>query len=230
MPLSNPEKVADRFQKRIADVLRDSDELFIAVHDKKRQASLENMIAEQSVMLTAVLWEAFVNDLVVSYVIRAPRTCLNDVTERFRQSTNEKFAGATRWISLNFPPELSQTQVEKLLDPKGWNITAKSAQGLAELANRHLSAVDAKRFSLEADDRDFIDYLVALRNYLGHRSDMSREELIDSIGTFKPTGSNADLIAPIHTVAVYLKQAIGGAGRRVNVIGRRLSHISAKLV
>jgi hypothetical protein len=230
MPPLSPATVVQRFQRRIADVLRDFDELFLAVHQKQRQASLETMVAEQSALLIAVLWETFVNDLLVAYIVQDPQSCLENFESRFRQSITEKFAGASRWVSLEFPSVLSQTQAERIVDPKGWNLAAASAQGLSELANRHLNAVNGRKFSLEADDRDLIDYLVALRNYLSHRSAGSRLKFIDALRALKAGGSNDRLIGSAQNVGMHLKQRIAAGGTRLNVIGHRTVDISGKLL
>lgn len=230
MPRLRPQGVATRFQKRVSDLLRDFDELLLAVHDKRRQASLETMVAEQSVLQTAVFWEAFTNDLFISYFINDPISCLSKFKERFRQSITEKFAGASRWVSIDLPPTVSELQAERLLDPKGWNLAAQSAQALSDLANKCLSAVDAKKFSLESDDRDFVDYLVSLRNYLSHRSRGSRLNLAASILALKPDGPNRELTGPVQTFAVYLRRQVAPSRRRVNVIGERVIQISKKLV
>ena len=73
--------------------MRDFDELLLAVHQKRRQASLETMIAEQSALLIAVLWETFIKDLLVSYIVQDPQSCLEHFEGRFRQSIAEKFSG-----------------------------------------------------------------------------------------------------------------------------------------
>jgi hypothetical protein len=230
MPTASPKQVAERFQRRVADVMRDMDELLLAVHSKHREASLTTMIAEQSVLITAILWETFVNDLLISYVLEDPRACLANLEARFRQSLSDKFAMMSRWVDLNFPPELTQVQVEKMLDPKGWNLTAGSAEKLAEQANRLLSGAKARKFSLEAEDRDFINYLVALRNYLSHRSAGSRLQLTGTVTAMKGGGPNDQLRAPLGNVSTYLKQMPAPNLRRVNVIAQRASEIATKLV
>jgi hypothetical protein len=232
MPSTTPAGVASRFQKQIQDLTRDFDELILAVHEKRRQASLETMIAEQTTLLVGVLWEAFVSDLLIAYVVKDPASCLKSFSERFRKSisSNDKFSGASRWITMKLPSSISHEQVERLLDPKGWNLGAASAQGLSELANQHLNAIDAKKFSLEADDRDFVDYLVSLRNYLSHRSSASRIKLASSASALKTGGVNSDLIGPTQVFSQYLKHLVRPARRRVNAIGDRVIEVSTRLV
>ena len=176
------------------------------------------------------MWETFIDDLLIAHVMQDPQSCLENFEDRFRQSIGEKFGGASRWVSLQFPLVLSQAQAEKLLDPKGWNLGAGSAQGLSDLANRHLSAATARRFSLEADDRDFVDYLVGLRNYLSHRSAGSRIKFLDSVGALKVGGLNDRLTGQVMNLGTYLKQRIPSGGTRVNIIGERAVEISRKLV
>jgi hypothetical protein len=188
------------------------------------------MITEQTVLLTAVLWETFINDLVIAHVMQHPKSCLQKFEDRLRQSMSDKFGSASRWVSLQVPATLTTMQAEKLLDPKGWNLAAESAQGLADLANRHLSAARARRFSLQADDRDFVDFLISLRNYLSHRSAGSRTKFIDSVHGLKAGGLNDRLIGPVHNVSTYLKQGLVGDSTKVEIIGKRTIDISAKLV
>jgi hypothetical protein len=107
MPPLKPSGVTARFQKQVTNLLRDYEELLLAIHEKRRHASLATMISEQSVMLIAVLWEAFINDLFVSYVSGDPEQCFRNFKERFYQSNNEKFAGVVRWVSLENPQEPS---------------------------------------------------------------------------------------------------------------------------
>lgn len=219
-----------RFQKRVKDAIRDTDELLLAVHAKHRQASLETLISEQGVMLTAVLWESFISDLLTLYVLSNPKPCFETYEDRLKQSLGEKFAGISKWVSVDFPESVTLAQVEKLLDPKGWNVTAGSAQKLADVANRYLSAANARKFSLQGDDRDFIDYLVCLRNYLTHRSSGSRTLLLDAVNALKAGGKNDALRAQVRNVGTYLKHQVAPNTRRINIIGQRVVEISALLV
>lgn len=224
-----PRHVVARFQRRTRDLLRDFDELILAVHDKRRQASLEIMLAEQTVMSLAVYWEAFLNDIIIRYVVLRPESCLEDARKRYRQSLGDKFAGMERWVSISFPKVISQNTAEKLIDPRGLNVVATSAQALSEVANRYLSAVDARKFSLAAEDREFVDYFVALRNYLGHRSTASRASFLAAVRPIGAHGTNAALAFRGGQVGVYLKERVGGV-TRVNMIGRHVLGIAGNLV
>lgn len=230
MRASSPKQVAARLLRRVRGLTRDFDELLMAIHQKRREASLKSMLSEQTTILIAVLWETFVSELITSYVAEKPASCLSDIEGRLKKSLDDKFPGIAHWVAWEFPDAVSWLQAEKLLDPKGWNVAAKSAQDLAEMANRLLEGADAKKFSLVADDRDFVDYLIALRNYLSHRSSASRAKLVHNISSINPVGANAPLSGQMTHVGNYLKGAVAVGGTRVNFIGLRVEQLAAKLV
>lgn len=203
--------------------MRDFQELQLAVHEKRRQASLENRLAEQSAMTMAVLWEAYINDLFIAYIAAAPQHYIQQVISRMKQSLFEKFGHGTKWVEFAPPDTISKVQVEKLLDPKGWNLTVTSAEKLSKTANQLLRGADAKKFSLEVNDRAFVDFLIGLRNYLGHRSKASRKILSEAIKALNPASPNAGLIGQSTSVGSYLKN---GAPARVQIISDRLIAIA----
>jgi hypothetical protein len=226
--MANTAKVGDTFSQRIKALLRDYDELILAAHQKKRQASLETMLSEQTVMALAVFWESFMHDLLIAHVVRRPRPCLRGYSDRIHQSLSEKYPGASRWVSVEFPSAPTLTQIQRLLDPKGWNIVAPSALSLRELANRLLHASDARKFALNADDAAFVDYLTALRNFLGHRSEGSRETLLNAMRAITQNSANGELHGTARHVGKYLKTHTQ-SGTRVDSIGKRILDIAATL-
>jgi hypothetical protein len=195
--MSEATKAVDRFQKRINQTLGYYSELLIAVSGKQRQRALETMLAEQCAMSLAVSWEAFIHDLLIAYVMMNPTTFRNDLEDRVTTSIGDKYGGAVRWIKFSLPRAPNKPQLIGMIDPKGWNITANSAQELAKRANQLLSAAEAKKFSLDAEDSAFLDYLISIRNYIGHRSKASRIEVTGAIKTMAGTTRNSPLF-PYH--------------------------------
>lgn len=225
--MAEPDRVIAKFQKRVQQILKDYDELSLALYGKRREASLQTLIAEQCVMSQAVFWEGFVHELILSHLCNKQETYLSDLRNRVNQSISTRYPNGAKWIKVTVPTQLSRGQLLALVDPKGWNITAGTAQELAELANKMLPGAQAKKFSLNADDRSFIDLLVALRNYLGHRSRGSMKTLRACVSALDQGGQNAHLYGPIAQVGSYLKkEPVRGAHRRVTVIGNRLIQIS----
>jgi hypothetical protein len=226
--VGDPVEVGRVFADRIGRLVRDYDELLLAVHQKRRQASLETMLSEQTAMSLAVYWESFLSDILVSHIARSPKQCRKVNNERITKSIAEKFPGSLNWISVETPDTPSADQIEKMLDPKGWNVTFKSAQSFRDQANLWLEASDARKFALNADDSAFFDYFIAIRNYLGHRSDASRRIVLHAVTALNPQAANAELRAPAQHLGMYLKQ-VTPSGRRINSIGARALAIAGAI-
>jgi hypothetical protein len=226
--MASPAEVGQIFDRRANGLLRDYSEMLLAVHQKRRQASLETMLSEQTVMALAVYWESFLHDLIVAHIARRPKSCLEGYGDRIHKSVADKFPGASRWVSVGFPDAPTLVQLERLLDPKGWNIAVASAGSLRDLANLNLHASDARKFSLNAEDAAFFDFLHAMRNFLSHRSQGARRTLLQATRAMTPNSANADLRGPTQQVGTYLKQRTR-LGTRVNSIAARVLIIASGL-
>lgn len=221
------QQVAFLFAKRVNRAIDYHRELLLAIHGKKRQAALESMLVEQLVLYTAVLWELFINDLILTYLVMSPDTYIGNLSTRVSQSIRERFGpSAAKLTAFDHPKKMSRARIEALVDPKGFNVGAQSAGQLAKRANEVLSAQYAKKFAMSQEDADFTDFLIALRNYLGHRSKASRVHLRSA--TKGLSGVNAQMNAPFKDVAGYLKTRVG-ADQRAIVIAQRLVAIASTL-
>jgi hypothetical protein len=226
----NPsERVKANFERRLSKAIGCHRELMLAVHNKRNQAALETMLVEQFVMLSAVQWESFLNDIIIAYVMMRPDTALRSLQNRIRQSIEGKFGErAANSTSFRVQMPIARQRVVGLLDPKDWNITVGSAQELTTKANDFLAAEFAKRFSLDKSDAQFIDYATALRNFLGHRSDGARADLKTAIaGLSEP--ANASLTARFLDAGSYLKAKDGAGTTRAVAFASRLILLSEKL-
>ncbi|MFP5207208.1 MAG: hypothetical protein ACLGSH_17780 [Acidobacteriota bacterium] len=179
-------------------------------------------------MSLAVFWESFLSDILIAHMVRRPKQCRKVNAGKIQKSIADKFPGSHRWVSIEMPQKPSPEQVERMLDPKGWNITFKSAVDLRERANLWLVATDAQKFSLNADDAAFFDYLIAIRNFLGHRSSAARSTMIGAVAALNPQTSNSELCGAARQLGAYLKQATT-SGRRVNSISERVLSVAASL-
>jgi len=227
--VATSQKVIAKFRRRLGDGVKHHEELMNAVQGKRVQASLETILVEQLVMSVGVIWEAFLSDLLVAYVVAGPGRYLTDLRRRVEQSVETKFGvRVSRLIRFAAPPRLTALQAVGLLDPKGWNVTASSATDLASRANSLLAAPHARKFSLDSDDGELVDVLVAIRNYLGHRSRGSRAALKEVVGRLSgPT--NASLRGTVRNVGSYLKARDANGRTRARFIAERVSDICAKL-
>lgn len=193
--------------------------------------SLETLLAEQCVLGLAVLWEAFIHDLIVSYIMERSEACVRFHKDKVTQSIKAKNELLLKWVAINVPATLTRAQIELLVDPTGWNITADSAETLAVKANQLLSAPDAIKFSLPDVDRKFLDLTIAVRNLLSHRSAGALAIMKKRLQEHQAVEPASPLVGAVTTVGAYLKSCPGGAGdSRAKIFGTRLRTLAASLV
>jgi hypothetical protein len=223
-----PERaVVHRFVRRLETSIDYHRELLLAVHMKRRQASLESMLVEQFVFYVGVLWELFINDLLLRYLTLSPDTYFQTLEQRIEQSLKDRYGPeAARCTEFSRPTSVSLHRAASFVDPKGFNLSARSADILTKRANELLAAPYAKKFTLEPDDAQFVDFLLAVRNYLGHRSKGARAALKAALTSL--TGPNASFNAPFRDVPSYLKTRVGPEPRSV-LIASRLIDVANKL-
>ena len=222
-------QVVAKFQKRIDDGVRHHNALLHAVHDHKKQAALESLLAEQFAFTTAVLWEVFLSNLIKAYVADDPNAFLADLETRLLDSVKTRFGGAAaKHTKLSPPATIAPSKVAEWIDPKEWNISVTSAAKLSAKANQLLPATAAKKFTLAADDAALFDFTVSLRNFLAHRSDGSRREFKSAVAALE--GPNADLNGPAAKIDVYLKAPVAAGNTRVAAIALRLRALATTFV
>jgi hypothetical protein len=221
--------VIRKFRKRLETTIASHKELLLAIHNKRNEASLETLLSEQFVLLVTVFWEAFVNDLVIAYVTIDPRVCVRNIRLKIVQSITDRHGSeASRALRFSFPPSLTRARAAALLDPRKWNLTFDSAQTLASRTNAVIAVTHAKKFVLNAEDSQFLDYALGLRNYLSHRSAGSREILRARV-TELSGASNACFKASTSNVGTYLKHKDAAGNSRAVLIAERFRLLSAGL-
>lgn len=225
MPSPSSE-VIRKFQKRLDTSTEYYRELLLAVHQKRRQASLETMLAEQFTLNTIVLWEVFLSDLFMAYVVEDPTKYMRGLRERMEQSVKERFGGeAARCVTFDLPDVIAMARVSHWLDPKNFNLTFKSASALQARANDVLAAQFAKKFSVDQTTGQFLDFAIALRNYLAHRSPASRGQL--KVAASALSGAHAGLNVPIRDVGAFLKSKTGAGDTRAAVLATQMRSLAA---
>jgi hypothetical protein len=186
------------------------------------------MLAEQFALNTTVLWEVFLSDLLMAYVVEEPASYMRNLELRLAQSVRDKFGvEALRCVSIDLPHDIAMSKVAAWLDPKEFNLTFKSAGALQSRANDLLAAQFAKKFSLELDRSQLVNFIVALRNYLAHRSLASRAELKENAAVL--SGVNTDLNDRIKTIGSYLKSRLSGGDSRATFLATRISVLAGSL-
>lgn len=225
---SENKDVIRKFTERLTAAIDYHRELLLAVHLKTHQASLETMLAEQFTFNSAVLWEGFLSDILLTYVVMSPKTYLALLEQRVTQSLKERFGSeVVRYHDISFPSKINRGQAKSLIDPKQFNITVRSATGLAQKANDLLAAKYAKKFTLIPEDAHLVDFSIAIRNYLGHRSSAARETLKAAVQPL--AGANADLQTDVRDVGSYLKHRNAAGDTRAIILAQRLIAVASKL-
>ncbi len=229
--MPTPAQVLVKFQQQVTAALANYDGLLAAVAGLPRRLTTERLLAEQCVLAIAVRWEAFIHDLIIAYVEDRPDNCIAFHKRKVTQSISDKHKGFAAWVTVNVPHPLTRVQIEEMLDPEGRNVSAESASTLAKKANDLLAAAHAKKFSLTATDGRFLDLLIALRNYMSHRSSGSMRVLRRRLSELATADPASHMIGTLGTVAIYLNAHPPGLPHsRAKVIGHSVNTLAAKLV
>lgn len=229
--MATPAQVVTAFQKAVVSTLDFHDDLLLAVAKHPRKKSLENMLVEQCVLGVTVLWEGFIHDLIVAYIEQRSDECVRFHRDRVTQSIKEKNQIFLTWITINVPAVLSKTDIESMVDPKGWNITAESAAALSKLTNQILPGSAARKFSLNEVDGKFVDLTISIRNYLSHHSAGSLTLMKRKLVEFQKADKISPLRGQFTQMGPYLMRTLKNApGSRAKVIGLNLSTLAAKLI
>lgn len=227
---SGIQKILKRFLKRLDESEKHHRELTTVVGLHRHRASLESLLATQFVLSLAVMWEAFVSDLMVGYVSVSPGTFLKNLEKRIDRSLNDKFGhGVAKRMKFIPPSNFNRAVAHSFLDHKGRNVTAHSAQELADRANEFLAGSSARKFSLDTDDRMFVDVLLGIRNFLSHRSKQSLAVLKKSVANLTPTGNNGPLCGQLRTLESFLKKNTSINKTRATFISERIRDVATKL-
>ncbi len=224
-----PSAVLANFQKQVTSTLASYDGLIAAVAGRPRRIPMGRMVSEQCVLNVAVRWEAFIHDLIIAYIENSPSTCVNFHKQKVLQSVEDKHQGFSAWITVTPPSPFTRPLIEAMLDPKGRNVSVDSAATLAKKANNLLAAVHAKKFSLSAIDGAYLNFSIAMRNYLSHRSRGSKTILNDMHAVLVAADATTSM-ASSRSVPIFLNQTpAGAASSRAKLIGQGLSVLATKL-
>jgi len=218
-----------RFVSRMKLLLNHHEELKLAINNKRNEASLENELVIQFALHIVVLWEAFINDLLLAYIEMYPKRALDSIEKRVRQSNEDKFGKSVgKCLSFSRPSNLSRAKLSAIIDHRGWNITPQRAEKLSAKANELIISRFAKKLSLNSEDSELFDYAANLRNFLSHSSRGARGILRESISNLSGR-NNLPLKAKLGQIGPYLKGEAQPRKSRVVYIAHRLQNIAKKL-
>lgn len=223
------EHVFDKFESKVMRNIEAYKDLLKAIDKKTNEKFLHNMIATQLAFAVLSLWEAFLSDILLSYVVKKPNKMLTRMEERVNQSIKDKFGNEIlKCVFFKVKKHLTWHTLLHMIDPKGSNITRSEPTDFTQLANEYLTGRYARKFTLSQKDNEFYSFVKKFRNYLAHGSLRSRKELVIVIHKLK-TPENSFLKGNVGCIGPYLKENISGK-QRVLLIAERLIKVSEQLI
>ena len=219
-------KVGSRFDDDIADLEQ------MLTSAWKIDPAPRKLLVEASLMFAAVRWERFVHELFVAHINRDSKPFGKWVQVAIAQSVKEKRGKVVAsHLRVELPKNLSRDSVHDVLDRDGENLTFKTTADLVTRATEWLPAAQAAKFkALTASDLACIDALVAVRNFLAHRSSSSSKTMNDAL---KAPGLDPYLKRKAHrieAVGTHFESADGKDTRsRVVVALKSMRTIAKKL-
>lgn len=228
-PIMTPRRVVISFKETLRDLETLYDSMLAAISTSRGGVTLEGILAEKFALELGVRWEGFIHDLFIAYVLRGKRTFLRSRREAVKKSVRERYGEPwENLVLLRTPAQWTPRSIEVLLDPHGKHIAFISADKLFNRAKALLGS-KAIRFSLDEEDRQLIDFVIALRNFLAHRSKASLKVFKMSVGDFTKRGPNHELAGRVGSVRAYLRK-VGSSGRpRIRTAFFRMSGIADEL-
>ena len=224
-----PTNIISQFVKQVAELEKEHDEIVDALKGKKLRRKSENLLAEQFAISLTIAWETFLDDLLLAYLHGGHHKYLRTLEDEVRKSLKKDFGKlCSESAHLAIASPLSKKELRALIDPKGRNLSVTSSDKLSAFARKHLLAGASKKFILEKDDRNFYDFLFALRNYLAHRSSFARAVLKDAIVSFDDNGLNRGLHDGNPKVEAYLREVPAGTAGRMKIIYARVKIIAKR--
>jgi hypothetical protein len=220
------------FQHAVVQAVKDYLELVAAVAPNARALAMSTALSEQLARQLTLDWETFIHRLLMARAHVNAARLLQELGTRVMTSVNARFgADVAARLTFDQTPPATAVEVEALVDGKGFNITFKTPDDLSQWANVNLAPADAIKHALDPANREFFIFMVALRDYLSHKSASSMERLKSAASLKNP--ANKDFAATTVVPAdVYLRNepASSPSEPRVICIARRIHQIAFGLL
>lgn len=213
---------------------RTSAHLLAKPHPAHWQKDL-SVLSEMTLQSTYVAFEVFLSDLLLAYVNRDFSKYQSDLATRIETSVRAKFKDfAADRTFFSAVKHIKIEDLERVIDPTGWNQTFKDVAGLKTRFSEWVTpALGAKVAAINASDTNLINTAHAIRNFISHRSISSKKIMNQELGIMAinaacPNNSLKRGVHDIHDVGAYLKSNSGGT-LRIKLYMQRLSAIASSL-
>ncbi|MEG0010191.1 MAG: hypothetical protein RR721_14810 [Aeromonas sp.] len=176
------------------------------------------ILSELVFLNTYVSFETFISDLFIAYINKKSINYQNKQEAKIKKLVKEHFGDwYSNKISMNKVPHLKAEDVERLIDPQGFNLTFNSTEEMKKIAGGWISQeLRESLFRLSADDCEFIDCCREIRNAIAHKSKRSFTSMNVMLRRVDATSTIAFIHRPandIKNVGVFLKSKIHGEQR-----------------
>lgn len=173
----DPDTVVDRFVEEADMAARDVATVLDALRAGGVDIRLRQLTAQDIFLRVAVRFEVFKSDWFIAAVNREPTQFRVHLTEsaRKRVRSGADLKPLADHIEVRLPAHPTLSEVDDLLNPHGWNVSAATATEFKDLANSVLDGDYLLRArTIGARNQSTIDTITALRNLIVHHSPASQ--------------------------------------------------------
>lgn len=226
----DPAGVLDDFEAQ----LEDQSQFYQQTWEALPNAANRKVASENYALAIGVMFEGFVNDLILAY---ANRNCsrvmqhLKSSLEEHLKSNSKAKATFEHFGEVRERKHLNVSELKEILDPEGRNTSFSDYSAIRKRASQWLSEDHLENFTqLGARDQAVVNVVIAVRNNLAHRSKGSLDRLNEvlSAGPLHDTGLQRQ-VNRVQQAGNYLKSYTGQNFTRADVLGEYLGNIARQL-
>ena len=245
MPKSaDPNRYLDNFKYQVKNAKDRYQRLEQSLDSSHESNDTKKGVAEDSAFRLGVLWETFQGDWFVAAISRNSSAFVGEMQGQLHKAVSDKWARDVIEMkspgALTIPNRPTLHQIEKMLDPQGFNITfTDHAQWLRSakryLVGEHLAAVS--RVAGDTESTSLLHLVKKMRNHLAHASTGSKEEFNKAART-RSTGERIGLTGSANNALTrddrgvadlgkYLRAKVEQNGpRRLEILHERIVQIA----
>ncbi|MBD8535073.1 hypothetical protein [Plantibacter sp. CFBP 13570] len=250
MPVADPNRPLDAFVAGVIEMESRYSDTYNAVSDHvknpRRLQLLKGLAADFAFRLGSE-WELFQHRWHIVAVTASPEKFIDaqqgSLDGGIRKANVDHFVKLLHGGPLILPARPKQSEVEALIDPRGFNVTFDSCETWMTEAARDLDATYADKVRgivATSPDSCVLDLLKAVRNALAHGSGGSLSRLNDMVRE-RPAGEKVGLTGSVNDglkrdankirdVAVYIHgHPPGSSKQRVQKLAQRVREIAEQL-
>lgn len=244
---ANPNRYLDKFQEQLNDGVDRHRRLETALDKADETNETKKGIAEDSAFRLGILWETFQGDWFLASISREPAAFTGSIQDKLNSTLQDRWARRVIELmtpgALALPKQPTLQQIERTLDPQGYNLTFVDSKDWRKKSEEYLSGDFAKVALKISDDQEaasLLHLVKKMRNHLAHSSSGSKDEFNKAAKARTPNGrvgltgpKNIDLKRDdrgVSDLGKYLRVRPQQNGpRRIEILHNKLSEVSELL-